>query len=74
MDVQKHYEAWYKIFPDRDYIQLVYFGSRKKNCLQAARDASLEHGCVPVVITEDGKARWEVQGTLIFDRVINGCA
>ena len=60
----KHYEAWYKIFDDRDYIQLVYFGNRKMECLQAARDASLEHGGIPVTIMESGKngsKQWTVK-------------
>ena len=60
----KHYKAWFKIFDDMDYIQLVYFGSSKRDCLKSAKDASLDHGGIPITIMEsskNGEKRWSVQ-------------
>lgn len=59
-----HYQAWYKISDEMDNVQLVYFGSSKKDCLQAAREASLDHAGIPITIMESGKKgtkKWTVQ-------------
>ena len=72
--MKKHYEAWFKIFPDRDAIQLVYFGKSKRDCFKAATEASLDYGCIPVIIAEDGTGRWEAKGLSIINHVVNGGA